>query len=73
MLKWKILFGLYLITVARCLDWLCNQQMQDFFVDKIMWYIFLFQVECSSMADMAQEIVKSNGFSDGDARLLLLL
>lgn len=27
---------------------------------------FNFQIECSSMADMAQEIVKLNGFSDGE-------
>lgn len=28
-----------------------------------------FQVECSSMADMAKEIVKQNGFSDGSVNL----
>lgn len=30
-----------------------------------------FQVECSGMADMAQEIVKQNGFSNGSALISL--
>lgn len=36
----------------------------------LMWLdnsVFKFQVECSSMADMAQEIVKQNGYSNGSA------
>lgn len=34
--------------------------------------LFNFQIECSSMADMAQEIVKLNGFSDGEKMLSLM-
>lgn len=32
-----------------------------------------FQIECSSMADTAQEIVKLNGFSDGEKMLSNLM
>lgn len=33
---------------------------------------FNLQIECSSMADMAQEIVNLNGFSDGEMMLSLV-
>lgn len=31
-----------------------------------MYNLFESQVECSQMADMAKEIVETNGFSNGD-------